>query len=157
MTLFFLCHFIICDISSFFSIGEAYANLYMATDPHCESPKTLEKWKYRGKIIFQGAQEMCRLFVSKVFTYGCLNTLRSLLSPLRCIFKLCTQKLITDICRHMKIKKKIELQSIYNPSYENAWQMDCFHYLIEIGMFIKQMRSYLYKIEENNNVIAINP
>ena len=56
----------------------------------------------------------------------------------------------------MKIKKKIELQSIYNPSYENAWQMDCFHYLIEIGMFIKQMRSYLDEIEENNNVIAVN-
>ena len=56
----------------------------------------------------------------------------------------------------MPIAKKIELQSIYNPTYKNAWQMDCFQHLIEIGIFSKYMHVSIDEMEENNDVIAVN-
>ena len=111
----------------------------MAKDPHCDSPQTLEKRKYRGKLIHKGVQEMCKLFVSKIFVCESLDTLHALLPPLRCLFKLCTEFPVHFKSDKMQIAKKIELQSIYNPTYKNAWQMDCFHHLIEIGMFSKYM------------------
>ena len=139
-----------------FSLGDGYANLFMAKDPHCDSPQTLEKRKYRGKLIHKGVQEMCKLFVSKIFVCESLDTLHALLPPLRCLFKLCTEFLVHFKSDKMQIAKKIELQSIYNPTYKNAWQMDCFHHLIEIGMFSKYMRICIDEMEENNDVIAVN-
>ena len=139
-----------------FSIGDEYANVFMETDAYCDSPQMLEKRKQRGNLIFAGAISMCQLFVSKIFACKSLNVLNALLHPLLCIYKLCVQFPVDIEVRRLKLKKKIELQSIYNPLYPNALQMDCFHHLIEIGFFSKHMKNNLDNIEEDNIVIAAN-
>ena len=128
----------------------------MEADPNTDSPQTLEKRKEKGKVIYKGATSMLQLFIAKIFACDSINVLNALLRPLMCMYKLCAEFPMEITKGNLKLKKKIELQSIYNPLYPHAIQMDCFHHLIEIGFFITEFNKKFDEIEENSIVVAAN-
>ena len=128
----------------------------METDPNTESPQTLEKRKERGKLIYKGAISMIQLFVAKIFACDSINVLNALLHPLICMYKLCAEYPVEISCGNLKFKKKIELESLYEPLYARGIQMDCFNHLVEIRFFLQEVRKKFDEMEEDTMVIAAN-
>ena len=136
------------------SLREEYSDLYTAVDAYHCSPQTLEKRKYRGKIICAGAHEMCRFILDKIFLCSNIDDLRTLLGPLRCLFTLCTTfpKDVTN----GKLRKKIVLQSIHEPDHLRAIAVDCFHFLIQLRLFTNMLGQSIDEIEEDSVMIEGN-
>ena len=72
------------------------------------------------------------------------------------MYKLCAEFPVEISCGNLKFKKKIELESLYDPLYARGIQMDCFHHLIEIGFFLQEVQKKFDEFEDDGMVIGAN-
>ena len=117
------------------------------------SPQTLEKRRDRAKLICAGAIEMLSHVMSKVFVCKRMDVLAILLKAGKCLhgivhFFCCLDTKITS-------GHKIEYETIYNPDYLQAMQMDCFRVVSEIMYLFGRMKSYTYDIDCEDRVIQV--
>ena len=127
--------------------------MFMNVGDVTNNPQTLEKWHDKAKLVLSGAKEMASTIVSKIFKCQDLDVLRVLLKALKCLHHICYY--YTLQVSHTKMHKTSSFESLYNPTYAPAYQMDCFQLSVEIRDFFGNVKPFLDEIENDNDMIEI--
>ena len=127
--------------------------MFMNVGDATNSPHTLEKWHDKAKLVLSGAKEMASTIVSKIFKCQDLDVLCELLKALKCLHCICYYYALQ--VSHTKMCKTSSFESLYNPTYAPANQMDCFQLAVEIRDFFGNVKPLLDEIENNNDMIEI--
>ena len=126
-----------------------FMNVGDATNSH----QTLEKWQDKAKLVLLGAKAMASTIVSKILECQDLDVLCLLLKALKCLHRICYYYALQ--VSHTKMHKTSSFESLYNPTYALAYQMDCFHLSVEIQDFFGNVKPFLDQIENDNDMIEI--
>ena len=127
--------------------------MYMTDGNFTGSPQSLEKRRQRAKLISAGAIEMLNHVMSKIFVCKDMEVLRVLLKAGKCLHEIVR----FFCCDDTKITPghKIEYETIYNPDYLKAMQMDCFRVVADIMFLFGKMKSYIDTIEDEHRAIQV--
>ena len=127
--------------------------MFMNAGDATNSPQTLEKWCDKAKLVLSGAKEMASTIVSKIFKCQDLDVLCVLLKALKCLHRICYYYALQ--VSHTNMRKTSSFESLYNPTYALAYQMDCFQLAVEIRDFFGNVKPFLDEIENDNDMIEI--
>ena len=86
--------------------------MFMNVGDATNSPKTLEKWHDKAKLVLSGAKEMAATIVSKIFKCQDLDVLRVLLKAMKCLHRICYYYALQ--VSHTKMRKTSSFESLYN-------------------------------------------
>ena len=104
-------------------------------------------------LVLLDAKEMAATIVSKIFKCQDLDVLRVLLKAMKCLHCICYYYALQ--VSHTKMWKTSSFESLYNPTYAPAYQMDCFQLAVEIREFFGNVKPFLDEIENDNHIIEI--
>ena len=135
----------------FYSIGEDYANLYMTDGNVTGSPQSMEKRRDRAKLIVSGALHMLQHVMSKLFACGKLNILADLLKAAKCL--LCITLYVTSNITGNVVRDTIDYQTVFNPEYLQAMQMDCFRVVAELIYLFGKLKTLINNIDNETHII----
>ena len=127
--------------------------MFMNVGDATNSPQTLEKWHDKAKWVLSGSKEMASTIVSKIFKCQDLDVLCVLLKALKCLHRICYYYALQ--VSHTKMHKTSSFESLHNPTYVPAYQMDCFQLAVEIRDFLGNVKPFLDEIENIIDMIEI--
>ena len=127
--------------------------MFMNVGDATNCPQTLEKWCDKAKLVLLGTKEMASTIVSKIFKCQELDVLHVLLKALKCLHHICYYYALQ--VSHTKMCRTSSFESLYNPTYAPAYQMDCFQLSVEIRDFFGNVKPFLDEIENDNDMIEI--
>ena len=137
----------------FSSLGDQYATLYMTAADLSDSPQTLEKRRYKAKLVLNGAKEMCSTVLSKIFRCTDISVLSNLLHALKSLHKICAY--YCKYVSHLDIEHSKFCETRYNPDHPPAFQMECFRVIAQLRDFCKDVLPFVEAIEIEEHMIKI--
>ena len=115
------------------------------------SPQSMEKCHDRAKLIVSGTLHMLQHVMSNLFACGKLNILADLLKAAKCL--LCITLYVTSSITGNVVWDTIDYQTVFNPEYLQAMQMDCFRVVAELIYLFGKLKTLINNIDNETHII----
>ena len=111
----------------------------------------MEKHRDQAKLIVSGTLHMLQHVMSKLFACGKLNILADLLKAAKCL--LCITLYVTSNITGNVIWDTIDYQTVFNPEYLQAMQMDCFRVVADLYLCLGKLKTLINNIDNETHII----